>query len=322
MDDRSTKRSYEKNKQDILSNHRQLGEVLNRIRRVKTAADQDPHFSRRKETLMSKATKNALIEIARQMKERPPDLDPVTAGAVHHYELCRSLIDAYPVQFSPIEDELQALHKELEQKLLASGKTNGRIELEEIEIVLARHEAVRKCALLAREDTPGDVRLVAYVTRTGETAPPTSELRDFLSETLPDHMLPGAFVFLNELPLLPNGKLDRAALPIPDAGRPRLRTEFVAPRSPLEEVMAAIWASVLDAEMVGVHDSFFELGGHSLLVMRLIAQIRDVLHVQLPLATVFDAPTVAGVTKAIAADPEKRERAEEATRLQLRGAAG
>jgi hypothetical protein len=125
------------------------------------------------------------------------------------------------------------------------------------------------------------------------------ELRAFLKAKLPDYMIPTAFVFLDSLPLAPNGKIDRRALPDPEPGRPGLDSDFVPPRTPAEELLANIWANVLKVGPVGVHDNFFALGGHSLLATRIISRVRDVFFVDLPLRTLFEAPTVAGLAERI-----------------------
>ncbi len=164
-----------------------------------------------------------------------------------------------------------------------------RIEPGEIEAVLRRHPAVDDCVVAAREDVPGDRRLVAYVVG-GARA---DELREHLRRSLPEHMVPAAFVGLESLPLTASGKLDRRALPAPDYGSAAER--YVAPRTPAEEVLAGIWAETLRLERVGAHDSFFELGGHSLLATRVMSRVRDVFGVELPLRALFEAPTVAGL---------------------------
>jgi len=147
-----------------------------------------------------------------------------------------------------------------------------RIELGEIETVLAQHEGLAQAVVLAREDTPGTKRLVAYlVARTPESAPKTQELRDFLKARLPEYMLPAVFVTLPALPLTPNGKVDRRALPAPDQDRASDRP-YVAPGTPVEEELAAIWAEALGLKRVGVNDDFFDLGGDSLLVIRVVSK--------------------------------------------------
>ena len=168
-----------------------------------------------------------------------------------------------------------------------------RIELGEIEVVLAQHPAVRETAVVAREDVPGDKRLVAYVVPREHSGPAIGELRSYLHSKLPEYMVPSHFVLLEDLPLTPNGKLDRRALPAPDMRRPEEGAGFLAPRTPMEEVMAGIWAEVLRLNQVGVQDNFFELGGHSLLATQLIARVRDLMHTEVPLRTLFEFPTVA-----------------------------
>jgi len=167
-----------------------------------------------------------------------------------------------------------------------------RIELGEIEAVLGEHLAVRETVVLTGEDGPGEKHLVAYVVPHQEQAPTTSELRSFLKTKLPEYMVPSAFVMLEALPLTPTGKIDRRALPAPDAARPKLEKAFVAPRDTLELQMTKIWEQVLGLQPIGVRDNFFELGGHSLLAVRLFAQIEKVFGTDLPLATLFQAPTV------------------------------
>jgi amino acid adenylation domain-containing protein len=172
-----------------------------------------------------------------------------------------------------------------------------RIELGEIEAALGKHPAVRKAVVLAREDTPGEKRLVAYVL-TESTA---DELRRFLKDKLPDQMVPAVFVLLDTLPLLSNGKIDQRALPAPDRTRPELEKTFVAPRTPTEELLAKIWAQVLDLERVGIHDNFFDLGGHSLLATQAVSRMRDAFEVDIPLRRLFEVPTVAGLAESIEA---------------------
>lgn len=176
-----------------------------------------------------------------------------------------------------------------------------RIELGEIETVLDRHPGVRECAVLAREDVPGNKRLVAYVVVEQEWLVSSEDLQHFVKETLPDYMVPAAFVFLEALPLSPNGKLDHRALPAPDAGRPLQEVPFVAPRDLIEEMLTDIWSDVLGVERVGIHDDFFVLGGHSLLATQVISRIRTTFEVALPLRTLFEVPTVADLVRHIKA---------------------
>jgi amino acid adenylation domain-containing protein len=172
-----------------------------------------------------------------------------------------------------------------------------RIELEEIEAALRQHPAVRQAAVLAREDAPGEQRLVAYVVAKATA----EELRRSLRDKLPDHMVPAVFVLLDALPLLSNGKIDRRVLPGPDRARPELDKAFVAPRTPTEEKLAEIWARLLGIELVGIHDNFFDLGGHSLLATQTVSRMREAFDVEIPLRRLFEVPTVAGLAESIEA---------------------
>ncbi|MBB0242683.1 amino acid adenylation domain-containing protein [Streptomyces alkaliphilus] len=164
-----------------------------------------------------------------------------------------------------------------------------RIEPGEIEAALTRHPGVRQAVAVVREDTPGDQRLVAYAVPDRGVSPDPAGLRGALAKVLPDHLVPSAVVVLDELPLTPNRKVDRAALPAP-AGR---RQAGTAPRDEAERVLCELFGEALGTTEVSVHDNFFELGGHSLLATRLIGRIRDVLGVRLGIRTLFEAPTVA-----------------------------
>jgi amino acid adenylation domain-containing protein len=166
-----------------------------------------------------------------------------------------------------------------------------RIELGEVEAALLGHPGVAQAVAIVREDEPGDKRLVAYVVAAGDEAPDVGGLRAHLKQSLPDYMIPQAIVGLEALPLTPNGKIDRKALPVPE-GRPE-GLDYVAPRTPVEETLAGIWAEVLKIDRVGVHDNFFELGGHSLLATRVTALVRERLGVELPIRALFEQPTLA-----------------------------
>jgi amino acid adenylation domain-containing protein len=168
-----------------------------------------------------------------------------------------------------------------------------RIELGEIETVLGQHPMVRETVVLAREDTPGEKHLVAYIVPDRLSTPTHSALRDFLKRKLPDYMIPAAFVILDALPLTTNGKVDRRALPAPARELPTPAEVFVVPRTPLEQTLAEIWAHVLGMPQVGRHDNFFELGGHSLLAVQLLSRVQQTFGPTLPLAALFQAPTVA-----------------------------
>jgi acyl carrier protein len=197
-----------------------------------------------------------------------------------------------------------------------------RIELGEIETLLNQHAAVQQSVVLDREDTPGNRRLVAYIVpsrarrmaaehmaRTANTEPGAAldyvqsiintELRRYLHTRLPDYMVPAIFVLLDTLPLTPNGKIDRRALPKPDTSRPTMNNTYVAPRGPVEEVLARVWAEVLGLKQVGVYDNFFELGGHSLLATQVLSRLRQMFQVELPMRSLFEAPTIAGLVEVI-----------------------
>ncbi|ARN83986.1 hypothetical protein B1812_21560 (plasmid) [Methylocystis bryophila] len=167
-----------------------------------------------------------------------------------------------------------------------------RIELGEIEAALSRIAGVREAAVLAREDQPGDKRLVAYVAGREGTTPAAGELRAALQAHLPDYMLPSAFVTLDALPLTANGKVDRKALPAPDLGALQAH-RYVAPRTATEAALCRIWAQTLGLERVGVEDNFFELGGHSLDAIRAISRITQEIGIGLPLALLYDVDTLA-----------------------------
>lgn len=162
-----------------------------------------------------------------------------------------------------------------------------RIELGEIEARLVEHRSVDQVAVVAREDVAGDKRLVAYIVGTEEAAIEAGVLSAYLQRHLPNYMVPSAFVTLDAIPLTPNGKVDRRALPAPGVVA---HVEYVAPRTRTEEVLAAIWCDVLKLDRVGVHDNFFELGGHSLLAMRLIAGIHQTVGAEVPLTAIFRNP--------------------------------
>jgi acyl-coenzyme A synthetase/AMP-(fatty) acid ligase/aryl carrier-like protein len=184
---------------------------------------------------------------------------------------------------------------EFQGRIDTQVKVRGyRIELGEIEAALASHAAIKEAVVLAREDTPGDKRLVGYVVASGE-APTAIELKEHLASQLPHYMVPAAFVTLDQLPLTPNGKVDRKALPAPE--RSGLEAEYVAPRTPTEETLAQIWADVLKLERVGIHDNFFELGGHSLLAVTLIERMRRA-GLKGDVRALLTTPTVAGFAAA------------------------
>jgi amino acid adenylation domain-containing protein len=179
-----------------------------------------------------------------------------------------------------------------------------RMELGEIEEALRAHPAVAQTVVAVRDDGPGGRQLIAWlVPVAGSQAggPSASELRRFLAERLPEAMIPSAFVPLAALPLNRNGKVDRKALPAPDAGRLHLDSAYAPPRTPDEKTLAAIWQDVLGHERIGVDDNFFELGGSSLLLVEIEARLREAFHRDIPIVEMFRHPTIRSLAEAMAA---------------------
>lgn len=186
-----------------------------------------------------------------------------------------------------------------------------RVELGEVEAALAAHPAVRECVVVARELSAGsnpssspeskvenrksDLQLVAYIVANSRDTPAARELRAWLAQKLPEFMLPSIFLALDALPLSPNGKVDRPALPSPEFHEPRSTQECIAPRTAIEELVAQVWREALNVDQVGVFDNFFELGGHSLLAARVVARLRAQVHAGLALRKIFELPTAAGL---------------------------
>jgi len=177
-----------------------------------------------------------------------------------------------------------------------------RVELGEIEAVLGRQEAIRSCAVVFREHGNHDKQLIAYLELRPGLTPTDAELRTYLKRNLPEYMLPSRFIPMDKLPLSPNGKIDRKALPEPDAQMVSSTAEFVAPRDEFEQVLARIWSKVLAVSMVGVNDNFFDLGGHSLLAVRMMVGIEKVFKKRLPLATLVQSPTIAELASVLRRD--------------------
>jgi acyl-coenzyme A synthetase/AMP-(fatty) acid ligase/acyl carrier protein len=170
-----------------------------------------------------------------------------------------------------------------------------RIELGEVEAALSEYPQVQQSFVLVQGESADDKRLVAYVV--GEEVSVTA-LREYLQTKLPEYMVPSFFMFLEEMPLTPNGKIDRKALP--ELQITRTDIPFTAPRNPAEEVIAQMWAEVLSVEQVSIHDNFFELGGHSLLATKLISRVRQTFDLELPLRYLFEKQTVAGIVEVMA----------------------
>lgn len=180
------------------------------------------------------------------------------------------------------------------------AKVRGyRIEPGEIETLLRQNTQIKEAVVTVAEDDTGDRRLIAHLVTQGEPPPSSNELRSELKQHLPDYMIPSAFSFVADLPLTPSGKIDRLTLAKNVDWKRTLQRVYVAPRTELEESMARMWAEVLKLEKVGIHDNFFEIGGHSLLAAQLISRVRAAQQVELPLRTLFEEPTIAGLAKAI-----------------------
>lgn len=165
-----------------------------------------------------------------------------------------------------------------------------RIELGEIEVVINSYPQIQQAVVIARKDIPGNKSLVACVVPSDRTLI-TSQLREFLRQKLPEYMVPSAFVILDTLPLTHNGKIDRPALPIPDQRRPELESEFVAPYTPEQELLAGIWADVLDLKQVGIYDNFFDLGGDSIRSIQVLAKAKQ-LGLNFSLSQIFQYQTI------------------------------
>ena len=193
-----------------------------------------------------------------------------------------------------------------------------RIELEEIERILVRHPAIEDAAVAVHEDGIGGRRLAAYVTLRSNQSATAKQMRNHLREHVPDYMLPSWFVVLNSLPLSSAGKIDRTALPAPTNETLGPEQEYVAPRNPTEEIVAAIFAEVLQRDQVGILDNFFESGGHSLLAIQLAGRLRETFQVEVSLRRIFDDPTAAGVAAALLEEESERLRVERTAELMVK----
>jgi amino acid adenylation domain-containing protein len=168
-----------------------------------------------------------------------------------------------------------------------------RIELDEIDVVLRRHPGIKEVVVMVRENKQGNKQLVAFVVVNPSRSVDAEALRNHLKQRLPDYMVPSLFVFLEALPLSPNGKINRRVLSAMELASPAPGLEYVAPNTDTEKIVAGIWAEVLDLDRVGLHDPFFQLGGHSLLGTQVISRVRDIYPFEVPLLALFKAPTVA-----------------------------
>jgi non-ribosomal peptide synthetase component F len=189
------------------------------------------------------------------------------------------------------------------------------VELAEVEKCLRNHAKIRDVVVVAGGSDSGEGRLVAYFTCSDQPNPTVSELRVFLKKNLPDYMVPSAFVRLDTIPLTPNGKLDRKALPEPDKLRPQLDTWYAAPTNPTEEQLAEIWSQVLSLDRVGVHDNFFDLGGHSLAATRVVSRVIKQFQLEVSLQSLFQSPTVAEMAAVIAEHQGKKLDKKELNRI-------
>jgi len=186
--------------------------------------------------------------------------------------------------------------------------------LSEIELALAHHPDVREAVVLANKTNE---RLTAYVVLKEILSATTKQLKDFLKERLPEYMVPTSFVVLDALPLTTTGKVDRNALPTDQIGV-EANENYLAPQTPLEQVLAGIFSQILSLERVGVNDSFFDLGGHSLLATQILSRVRETFQLELPLRKLFKAPSVAGLAASILEDEAERERVERTAEILLK----
>ncbi|MEG4959437.1 MULTISPECIES: amino acid adenylation domain-containing protein [unclassified Microcoleus] len=210
-------------------------------------------------------------------------------------------------EISAIEDEEERLYKtgdlarylpdgniEYIGRIDGQVKIRGfRIELGEIETALAKHRAVKQAVVLAREDAPGDKRLVAYIVANPEEQLAIADLRRYLQGQLPDYMVPAVFVNVEAMPKTPSGKIDRRALPAPDSQRQEQSQSYAAPQSELELLLAGVWSKLLKLDRVGIHDNFFEIGGNSLMTLQVAVQVRALVHTDLAVVKLFQHPTIA-----------------------------
>jgi acyl carrier protein len=186
--------------------------------------------------------------------------------------------------------------------------------LSEIELALAQHPDVREAVVLANKTNE---RLTAYVVLKEISSATTKQLKDFLKERLPDYMLPASFVLVDALPLTTAGKVDRNALPTDQIGV-EANENYLAPQTPLEQVLAGIFSQILSLERIGADDSFFDLGGHSLLATQILSRVRETFQLELPLRKFFRTPTVTGLAAAILEDEAERERVERTAEILLK----
>jgi amino acid adenylation domain-containing protein len=192
-----------------------------------------------------------------------------------------------------------------------------RFELTEIEAVLSRHPEVLQVAVTLREDVRGDKRLVAHLVAAPGCSFEIEEIIEFLRKLLPEYMIPSAFVKLDAMPLTTSGKIDRKRLPAPEQSRTEDERRLEPPRTPVEEVLASIWADILGLDEIGIHNDFFKFGGHSILAAQLVSRLRGIFRVELPHQALFETPTIAGLASAMIKQAEQGRRIERIAELLL-----
>ncbi|MFC1716327.1 AMP-binding protein [Candidatus Poribacteria bacterium] len=180
-----------------------------------------------------------------------------------------------------------------------------RVEIGEVEAAILSLDNIKEAAVMALDDSSGDKRLVAYITSDRQPAPTTSILRRSLAEKLPEYMIPSIFVVMDAMPLTSTDKIDRQKLPAPSTMRPELDNPFVAPQTPIEETLTGIWAEILELDQVGIHDNFFDLGGNSLQATQIVSRVTKTFQVKMPLRSVLQSSTVAGMAAIITRDRAK-----------------
>ncbi|MBR8829322.1 MAG: amino acid adenylation domain-containing protein [Gomphosphaeria aponina SAG 52.96 = DSM 107014] len=190
-----------------------------------------------------------------------------------------------------------------------------RIELGEIEAVLNQHPNIQQTVVIAREDLNGDKNITAYLVPQQNQTLTLDEIRNVLKQKLPNYMIPSAFVFLEKMPLTPNGKIDRRALPAPDKSQRHIEPGYIEPRNQTEEILANIWSEILGIEKIGINDNFFELGGHSLLATQIISRAREILNREIPLRQLFEAPTLKEFSQII--ETSKLEKTQKITKRKI-----
>ncbi len=193
-----------------------------------------------------------------------------------------------------------------------------RIELGEIEAALAGHPSVREAKIIARNDIAQDIRLVAYLVSENSKTAGTEVLQNFLRKSLPEYMIPSIFMVLEQMPLTPNGKIDRKALPRPDNSAAGRDTAYLAPRNQIEEKIVEISSKILGIEKIGVHDNFFKLGGHSLLATQFLSRLQTTFRIKLPLRQIFETPTIEGLAHVIK-EIQERPETEREEKIEIAG---